>query len=72
MPIVEFNDVSKIYKVGDMEYKALSNASFELNEGELVEELKITLLLDVSNGTQEASKIVRSVNNDVFIIFITK
>ena len=36
MPIVEFNDVSKIYKVGDMEYKALSNASFELNEGELV------------------------------------
>ena len=36
MAIVEFMDVSKIYKVGDMEYKALSNASFELNEGELV------------------------------------
>ena len=36
MPIVEFMDVSKVYKVGDMEYKALSNASFELNEGELV------------------------------------
>ena len=36
MSIVEFMDVSKIYKVGDMEFKALSNASFELNEGELV------------------------------------
>jgi putative ABC transport system ATP-binding protein len=36
MAIVEFMDVSKIYKVGDMEFKALSNASFELNEGELV------------------------------------
>ena len=36
MAIVEFQDVSKIYKVGDMEFKALSNASFELNEGELV------------------------------------
>ena len=36
MPIVEFMDVSKVYKVGDMEYKALDGASFELNEGELV------------------------------------
>ena len=36
MAIVEFMDVSKIYKVGDMEFKALSNANFELNEGELV------------------------------------
>ena len=36
MAIVEFMDVTKIYKVGDMEFKALSNASFELNEGELV------------------------------------
>ena len=36
MAIVEFMDVTKIYKVGDMEFRALSNASFELNEGELV------------------------------------
>ncbi|MCR5461443.1 MAG: ABC transporter ATP-binding protein [bacterium] len=36
MPIVEFMDVTKIYKVGDMEYRALDGASFELNEGELV------------------------------------
>ena len=36
MALVEFLSVSKIYKVGDMEYKALSEASFELNEGELV------------------------------------
>ena len=36
MAIVEFMDVTKIYKVGDMEFKALNNASFELNEGELV------------------------------------
>ena len=36
MAIVEFMDVSKVYKVGDMEYKALSNASFELNEGDFV------------------------------------
>ncbi|MBP5446165.1 MAG: ABC transporter ATP-binding protein [Acholeplasmatales bacterium] len=36
MAIVEFMDVSKIYKVGEMEFKALSDASFELNEGELV------------------------------------
>ena len=36
MPIVEFMDVTKVYKVGDMEYRALDGASFELNEGELV------------------------------------
>ena len=36
MAIVEFMDVTKIYKVGDMEFRALDKASFELNEGELV------------------------------------
>ena len=36
MGIVEFMEVSKIYKVGDQEFKALDKASFELNEGELV------------------------------------
>ena len=36
MGIVEFMEVSKIYKVGDLEFKALDRASFELNEGELV------------------------------------
>ena len=36
MGIVEFMAVSKIYKVGDLEFKALDDASFELNEGELV------------------------------------
>ena len=36
MAIVDFKNVSKIYKVGDLEFKALDNASFELNEGELV------------------------------------
>ena len=36
MGIVEFMEVSKIYKVGDLEFKALDKASFELNEGELV------------------------------------
>ena len=36
MGIVEFFGVSKVYKVGDVEFKALDDASFELNEGELV------------------------------------
>ena len=36
MGIVEFMAVSKVYKVGDVEFKALDDASFELNEGELV------------------------------------
>ena len=36
MGIVEFMEVSKIYKVGNQEFKALDKASFELNEGELV------------------------------------
>ena len=36
MGIVEFMEVSKIYRVGDQEFKALDKASFELNEGELV------------------------------------
>jgi putative ABC transport system ATP-binding protein len=36
MSIVEFMEVSKIYKVGEQEFKALDKASFELNEGEFV------------------------------------
>ena len=36
MGIVEFLEVSKIYKVGEQEFKALDKASFELNEGEFV------------------------------------
>lgn len=36
MSIVEFMEVSKIYKVGEQEFKALDKTSFELNEGEFV------------------------------------
>ncbi len=36
MAYIEFNDVSKIYKTGEIEIKALDRASFEINKGELV------------------------------------
>lgn len=36
MAIVEFKNVSRVYKTGDHELKALDNVSFELNEGKFV------------------------------------
>lgn len=36
MAIVEFKNVSRVYKSGDHELKALDNVSFALNEGKLV------------------------------------
>ncbi len=36
MPIVEFEDVTRIYKSGDHEMKALDHVSFSLNEGKFV------------------------------------
>jgi len=36
MPIVQFNDVSKIYKSGDHELRALDKVSFTLEEGHFV------------------------------------
>jgi putative ABC transport system ATP-binding protein len=36
MSIVEFKNVSKFYKTGDREFKALDDASFTLDEGKLV------------------------------------
>ncbi len=36
MPIVEFKNVSRIYKSGDHEMKALNNVSFTLDEGKFV------------------------------------
>ena len=34
--IVKFEDVSKIYKIGENEFKALDKVSFSINEGEFV------------------------------------
>ncbi len=36
MPIVEFNNVSRVYRSGDHELKALDNVSFNLDEGKFV------------------------------------
>ena len=36
MSYIEFKNVSKIYKVGEIEIKALDNASFSVEQGELV------------------------------------
>ena len=36
MSYIEVKDISKIYKMGDVEIKALDNTSFSIEEGELV------------------------------------
>lgn len=36
MAYIEFKNIKKIYKTGEVEIKALNNASFDINEGELV------------------------------------
>ena len=36
MPIVEFKNVSRVYKSGDHELKALDGVNFSLNEGKFV------------------------------------
>ena len=36
MSFIEFKDVSKIYRMGEVEIKALDNISFEINKGEFV------------------------------------
>ncbi len=36
MAYIKFENVSKIYKMGEIEFKALDNASFEIEKGELV------------------------------------
>lgn len=36
MAFIEFNDVEKIYKMGEVDLKALNKASFSIEEGELV------------------------------------
>ena len=36
MSFIEFKDVSKIYKMGEVEIKALDNVSFEIDKGEFV------------------------------------
>ncbi len=36
MPYIEFKNISKIYKMGEVEIKALNKASFEIEKGELV------------------------------------
>lgn len=36
MAYIEFNNVNKVYKMGEVEIKALSNTSFEIEQGELV------------------------------------
>lgn len=34
--IVEFKNVSKVYKIGDNEFKALDNINLSINKGEMV------------------------------------
>ena len=36
MAYIEFNNVFKVYKMGEVEINALSNTSFKINKGELV------------------------------------
>ena len=36
MAYIEFNNISKIYKMGEVEIKALNKANFEIEKGELV------------------------------------
>lgn len=36
MAYIEFKNVNKVYKMGEVEIKALSNTSFEIEQGELV------------------------------------
>ena len=33
MAYIEFNNVFKVYKMGEVEIKALSNTSFKINKG---------------------------------------
>ena len=36
MAYIDFNNVFKVYKMGEVEINALSNTSFKINKGELV------------------------------------
>ena len=36
MSYIEFKDITKIYKMGEVEINALNKASFEIEKGELV------------------------------------
>ena len=36
MPYIQFKNVEKIYKMGEVDLKALDKASFEIEKGELV------------------------------------
>ena len=36
MPYIEFKNVNKVYKMGEVEIKALNNTNFQIEKGELV------------------------------------
>ena len=41
MSFIDVKDLNKIYKVGEVEIKALFNTSFSIEEGELTNTLKL-------------------------------
>lgn len=45
MAYIEFNNVFKVYKMGEVEINALSNTSFKINKGELVCILDLLVLV---------------------------
>ena len=60
MSFIEFNDVSKIYKMGEVEIKALNDASFSIEKGEFVVILGAsgagkTTILNILGGMDTAS-----------------
>ena len=59
MSFIEFNNVSKIYKMGEVEIKALDDISFEIEKGEFVCVLGLqrgkTTILNILGGMDSAS-----------------
>ena len=60
MAYIEFKNVNKIYKMGEVEIKALNNTSFTIDKGELVVILGPsgagkTTLLNILGGMDNAT-----------------
>lgn len=74
MPYIQFANVSKIYKVGDTQINALSNVSFDIEQGEICVVVGPsgagkTTLLNVLGGMDECSSGQIAVDNRIITNF---